>query len=409
MEEGFIKNYDILEESYKVDALIDISDITQGFKTKLESISKPSIIGLIGKFGSGKSTMLYQIEKEYEKDNLWVNFDAWKYPDRKEMWEGLLIEISEVLGKRKDIISKIDGKETAESKRINTYSDIAAAFTGLPVFKSISEIYNRFHDNSPMKRLYEMQDLFKTMLSETKSDIYLVLEDIDRSGDYGLYLLETLKQFISTLSVEKRIMVIVPIGNKQYSDNIDAYLKCLDYVEYFQMHNISLDNLFENLIKNDLLGRKVSNSYLISEIFEYIFKQQPEFSVRMMKTILRKADMNYQAQIQDGYQPKWMWTVVFELSKYIEYGTEGKYFSVIRNNKSLTNLGNFTIFVTSIDMGRSIYVNRDRNKLHSEARNIKLIPTNEYNIKYERINELTPNIDDRGTVSFGIYDYYINY
>ena len=408
MTDGFIKNYDLLREDCKTEDLIDISHITDGFKNKLQSIDKSSIVGLIGQFGSGKSTMLYQIEKnKIEKDDVWINFDAWKYPDRKDMWEGLIIEFAYAIDKRKEIVKKLDGKSDAK-KRINTYADIGKAFTGLPVFDSIKSIYKTFHDESPIRRLYEIQLIFKTLIENIKGNLYLVLEDVDRSGDSGLFLLETLKQFLGTLDENKKIIVIVPVGDAEYKKNINAYLKCFDYVEYFNYTNINLDLFFKSVIKNEMLIGIIGEKILISEIFEYVFKVNPEFNIRLMKTILRKANMNYKAQLKDKHSPKWMWTVVFELTKYIyDKNEKESYFDKIIINNNLSSTRYINIFIWSINNQISIYENIREKSILNLPYTLKFIKVEEYNesdglIDFDIFNNTEEN-------SYGIYDYYLKY
>ena len=89
---GFIKNEDLLREDSHIDDLLNFTDPINSFSNRLSEISKPSIIALVGRFGSGKSTMLHQIAKEKdESKEIWIEFDAWKYPDRKDLWEGFIL------------------------------------------------------------------------------------------------------------------------------------------------------------------------------------------------------------------------------------------------------------------------------------------------------------------------------
>ncbi len=413
MTDGFIENYELLKEDYRTNDLIDISYITDGFKNKLQSIDKSSIVGLIGQFGSGKSTMLYQIEKnKIKKDDVWINFDAWKYPDRKDMWEGLIIEFAYAIDKRKEIVKKLEGKSD-ECNRINTYIDAAKAIVNLPVFDSIRRIYNRYHDSSPIKRLYDLQLMFGNLIKSINSDIYLVLEDVDRSGDSGIFLLETLKQFLGTLNKNKKIIVIVPVGDTKYKENINAYLKCFDYVEYFNYTNINLDNFFKSIIKDTMLVEITENRYLISEIFEYVFRVNPEFNIRLMKTILRKANMNYKAQLNDGYSPKWMWTVVFELTEYIYAKKQNTtFFNIIVKDRDLSQAEYINAFIRSIDDEISIYNDKENTKITKYLDQIEFAKHSVLNKGYEKKSDLIfdiKNVDEYGIQKNGIYDYYLNY
>jgi ATPase subunit of ABC transporter with duplicated ATPase domains len=66
----FIKNYDLIREEDHTKDLLDFSKTIKIFSKKLDSIKESSIVGLIGKYGSGKSTMLHQIKNKRQKQEL---------------------------------------------------------------------------------------------------------------------------------------------------------------------------------------------------------------------------------------------------------------------------------------------------------------------------------------------------
>ena len=73
--------------------MLDFDNICKKFSKKLDSLSGRSIIALVGPFGSGKSTMLHQIMTSRLEKEFWFEFDAWKYPDRKDLWEGFVLDL----------------------------------------------------------------------------------------------------------------------------------------------------------------------------------------------------------------------------------------------------------------------------------------------------------------------------
>ena len=114
--QGFIENHELLKEDSRVKDCFDLTEIIKSFTSTLDRIDKSSIIGLVGKFGSGKSTMLHQIYKAKKTECIWVHFDAWKYPDRKDLWEGFVIDFASQVGEGEETLNKIDGKNKKNIK-----------------------------------------------------------------------------------------------------------------------------------------------------------------------------------------------------------------------------------------------------------------------------------------------------
>src|ERR1044072_44610 len=97
MNDGFIKNFELLEEHSKVKDLLGFANICDKFTKRVDSLSGAFVMALVGPFGSGKSTMLHQIMAKRTNQELWVEFDAWKYPDRKDLWEGFVLDLAKAI------------------------------------------------------------------------------------------------------------------------------------------------------------------------------------------------------------------------------------------------------------------------------------------------------------------------
>ena len=150
MGKGFIKNYDLIQEVCQVEDLLDFSETVSSFSKKLDSIERSSIIGLVGPFGSGKSTMLYQLQCERKDSDIWINFDAWKYPDRKDLWEGFVLDFAEQIGSKKKILGKVEGKDV-KSKAIDVVSNLGKGLSmWLPNVAGVLEVFKTL----PAKRVF---------------------------------------------------------------------------------------------------------------------------------------------------------------------------------------------------------------------------------------------------------------
>jgi len=423
---GFIKNPKLLEEDYKVNDLLDFSESVLSFSNRLATIEKSSTIGLIGKFGTGKSTMLYQIQKEREDKELWINFDAWKYPDRKDLWEGFVLDFADQLGKQKEIKKKIDGKSTS-SDALDVIGNISDKLSLVPGLSAVITLLNSFLNTSPAKRVFEVQHILSTLISKQGRDIYVVVEDIDRSGDAGLFFLETMKQFISNLEVKNKIIVIIPISDDNYYKNTDSYLKTLDYVEFFTPAFLGLEKFVGAVFDNSLFEgehRNLRNSQIswtgdarkwqIISYLEKLFESYHYVTIRVIKLILRKANQNYIMQTNDGHQPDFRVTICIESAKYIKKNVTDKltYFDEFKNEGTVRRDGFFAAFIFSMITNSNGITEVDQN-------NRKELISSPYPIKFIKRADKA-SFDDHPSypwkygltsteTGFGICDFYLNY
>lgn len=362
MEYGIIKNYDIIQDDCKVEDLLDFSESIDQFTKKLNSIERSSIVGLIGKFGSGKSTMLYQIKNSSDEEKQkWIDFDAWKYPERKDLWEGFVLDFADQVGEKKKVKGKIDGKDT-KSRLIGASTDLLTIIIDKLPNLGFMEKFLEIFRASPAKRVFEIQEILKQLVNSQKKEISIIIEDIDRSGDAGIYFLETLKQFIREGKFENRIIAIVPIGDENFSINYELYLKCLDYIEYFNPKFTGLSKFVRSIFKEDLLKSKYSYPDIsihstefdctgqVSTFFDELFKLKKGMTIRTLKNIIRESDLNYISQVLDGHRPDWRVTLCFQASKYLNI-TESpavSWFDKFRHEKQIYRDTIFASFLASI-------------------------------------------------------------
>ena len=343
MTNVFIKRAELIEESYQTEDLLDFTSIIDDFKARINKINKNSIVGLRGPYGSGKSTMLYQIYKEQVNENKnlgntsnqpkekWFIFDAWQYPERKDLWDGFVLDVARQYDENlfNKIRSKIDG---TTAKGIKTLGSAVIDIASLK-YPPVSFLKNLIHlfQTSPIKRVYDFQDLLLGLLKRidtTDKKIFIVIEDIDRSGDMGVFFLETLKNFIKNRAKElkHKIIVIVPIGEEILEKGgdkkvRDSYLKILDLTVQFNLVDTNFSrfikeiidvNYISEIIDRLLKAEKTENIIpcdLAPEIiichlrylFEYMILKEQHGTMRDIKNILRKSESNF-LRLEEEYQ-----------------------------------------------------------------------------------------------------------
>jgi len=357
---GFIQNYELVKETDKTEDLLDFSTMIELFAKRLNTAKSPALIGLVGKFGIGKSTMLHQIRQQREQREIWIEFDAWKYPDRNGLWEGFVLDFADQIGKKGKVLRKIEGKSSV-APVVDVITDIADMLGSIPGFSVIDKLFKQVFKSSPAKRVFQIQQILAKLINSQDRDICIIIEDIDRSGDAGIYFLETLRQFLRSNEFEKKIIGIVPISDSKYSENFDSYLKCLDYFEFFKPPRAKLEHFIDRVIDESLFqGKKyLPNNHTpiwtgehrktqIASFFEYLMHTQPDITIRVIKNILRKADLNFINQSEDGHEPDFRLSILFETAKYVKTSKSYSHFDAFRKTHNIAKDTVFGAFLWAI-------------------------------------------------------------
>ncbi len=345
MKNGFIKNVDLLEEKVSDKDYLNISSSVSTLTEKLQSKKGSQIIGIIGPFGVGKSTLIEQIRKQKETTEQWVHFDAWQFPERKELWDGLILETARQLSMLEKVKREVDGQSGKDKKLgINTAGSILNVATtafGLPkllepLFGLVKNL-EYFADKSPARRVFEIQDIFTSLINAVDKDkIVFVIEDIDRSGPDGLFFLETFRQFLTKNTLQKQVTVIVAVSNKSYEDNIETYLKCFDYIEFFNKKSESnLQDFVADVFEADPTDT-IGEDKKLTEFLEYIHIRYPEMTMRKIKLILRQANLDYIELSRLGYKPNRLICIAVTASKYINVQDNYSYFKQFVKVKAIS-------------------------------------------------------------------------
>ena len=409
MKNSFIKDNKLLMETPKVRDLFDLEEQINSFSSLLDSIDKSGSFGFVGGFGTGKSTLIENVKQkriEKKKNEVWVEFDAWKFPDRKDLWEGFVLEFARQINKEvfEEAYKEIDGKSKDDMKAlINVVSKGANMFLpGAGIIKNFSN----FFKTSPARRVFEIQEILEKIIKKQKKDIFIIIEDIDRSGDSGIFFLETLKQFFDNIDSGNKLVAIVPIANDKFETEKDSFLKCLNFIEYFNFSNIKLDNFVEEIFEKEFIQDPNKKSQVVF-FLETTFNEYNDMTPRLLKFILRKADFNFKRQVDNGLEPDFRVTIIFEFSKYLQKTKKGDFYFDIFKKDNMVTRGN--VFSKSLFM-----VYRDIKKLPDSHLNFKLIKRESVSGRssleaFPSIPWLIEDHFSEGKDCFGICDFYLKY
>lgn len=344
MSFGFVKNPRLLDEKVSDTDYLDISSSISAFSERLSSTTDHLMIGVIGAFGVGKSTLISKTKESRVEDEEWIHFDAWQFPDRKELWEGLILDTAKHFSKLEGVKRLVDG-QSGKDKKLATSTlesgvDIASTLVGLPlVLKPLFGLIKNleyFADKSPARRVFEIQEIFTSLINASKKErIVFILEDVDRSGEAGLFFLETFRQFLNNTSLTKQVLVIVAISNTHYYNNIDSYLKCLDTVEFFNKRaKVDLTSFVKEVFESDV----EFETEILSEFLSYLYNSYPEMNMRKIKLILRQSNLNYVELTKSGYAPNRLICIGATASRYISQNKdEGSLFDVFVKRRLISS------------------------------------------------------------------------
>ncbi len=334
----FIRNHDLLREDYRLDGLIkfDYTDIAK----RLSSYNRSGIVAVVGPYGTGKSTAL-NAARETAPDAQWLQFDAWRYPERKGLWDGLVIEAAKQLGQDKKALRKLDGhksvlgrwgtpvaeifSQVADFIPKDAFAWVGASTKGGASVSKVGEKVAGIFEKSPAKRSYELERIFSdVLLAVKKNTIYIIVEDVDRSGSDGINFLETLSFFLANTKElrEKKIVTIALISKDSYEENLESYLKCVDYFEFFEPRINDIGNFMSEVFADEAFpvndDRHRNSHQLTKDFLEGLFREFPnDMTPRKLKLILRQASNTYKLQRIDKHNPDWRVTLCLQASKYL--------------------------------------------------------------------------------------------
>lgn len=349
-----IKNPELLKESNRDFDFFDFEKYTKSLLKSLKAYSSPTVTTLIGGYGTGKSVLLNEVRKlslqsKAKPPAKWVFFECWQYPDKRDLWEALILELVEQIdGKKKrdemlrsysDISTWRDSLagylhntgaaiatilgitavmwltlSTADDNIRNLLISLATGFI-LVLIASI-EFLAKPESKSAVSRLSDYKAELETTLENHKGTLYIVLEDVDRAGELGRRFFETVSHFIKDeMFLKNDIKVVVPIAdiddskNKALRDSID---KASDNILHFNPR-YNADGFIGQVFTENFLDEP-TRQMLSATINPYLGRN---VSVRKMKHILRNAIVKYQRLRGEEFDADLAICIAVEFSKYM--------------------------------------------------------------------------------------------
>lgn len=355
--QSMLKNPKLVEETYQTEDLIDFSAIVTDLKTMVENASKTCLFGIVGPYGSGKSVMLEEYRKQIiaSDRNKWVHIDAWKYPDRNDLWEGFVLDFARQIHPRQfqKVLGRLDGTSKVA---LSTLIKSIGAFINLylPGSSSAIDKLTYFTRSSPAKRIFQIQDIFHELLHGVEEDIYIVVEDADRSGAAGMFFIETLNQFLKDLDAKNNIKVLIPIAKTSFDESKHSYTKALDYLYFFEFGSRSFKKLVDKVFVSGLTSDPIKRNHLVEMLQRCIGVH--ELTIRQIKLIIRNSELRYSSLQKRGISPDPRVVIALEISKFAEKTKDDNLatFSTVKQSNRVQGNSQLELILFAIASGKTV-------------------------------------------------------
>ena len=354
-----LKRPELLKEANREFDFFSFDEYARSLHNNLKSTTTPSVTALVGKYGSGKSVLLNEVRKLTEESKAknkarWVFFECWQYPDKRDLWEALILElVADINGKKLDQevnpYSDITGWRDELSGFLRSTSGALATLAGLVIvywlifskaddkakelllalstslvlilLASVQTLIKP-QDKSAVSRLEDYKQELEKVLLQHNGPLYIVLEDVDRAGELGSRFFETVSHFVKESKFSKKnIKVIVPVAdvdgdNKLLRDSID---KASDNILYFNP-SFNCDKFITELFSDDFLT-ETTKQLLTSTINPLIGR---DVSIRKMKHLLRNALIKHKRLRSKEFSASLEMCIAVEFSKYMQDSLGGQ-------------------------------------------------------------------------------------
>jgi len=369
----FIQDTTLLQEEKRDKDLFQFKPMAKALLSRLDAMPNTAIISIIGPYGVGKSALLESVKSQMSRSVTWFQFDAWKYPDRKNLWEGFVLDFTKKVSPKdfKKVLAEIDGTKGNKAEGLTSTLAVASNFI-LPGAGGAVDKLKYLFTTSPVRRLHEFEELIEKQIEKCENEVYLVLEDVDRS-ESGILFFETVSYYFRNSSFSKKIRVIAPISSVAYRDEtkLHSLEKSSDYFEYFSAENLDVEEFIDTIFTSTLTNNLVVKSQL-KMLFTSLLKLE-YMTIRKIKIIIRESLAKYDYLVSLGFQPDPVLCMVVQSMKYLRTNDSRpneNYYNLSKRNKYIGNqqLGFINYIVWSNALEKDIDEVKNYIDVHRELR-----------------------------------------
>ncbi len=263
-----------------------IAEFINNYKD-IESFS----LGLTGKWGTGKTSIINMIRENISSDILVYNFNPWDISVREQLFGDFFSGMSLILDSKEG--NNIENAKEI-SQKLKLYANIFKPLKYIPmiapIVEAVSEILNITSDNlksyseSREKDLFSLKKELNESLKKINKKILIIIDDVDRLSDEEIkeifHLIKSVGDLSNTiylLSYDKDL--VKNVMDKIQKNRGEEYTEKLINMEITvpQTKKVDVDLIFKKeilYIFPELSNEKKYHSDTVNDLFKHILKDK---------------------------------------------------------------------------------------------------------------------------------------
>ena len=315
------ENFLLKEQSVSYDLLQRSTIINRLYNTIISCVPENSFtIGLNGKWGSGKTTIVDNVLRLLKDNNIVdnyhiVKFDPWKYDDEKSILKGFLSEILKDIPfefhyENIDVLIDAMINVVFENKNINYWQLIT------------SEIGN-------LKNKLKIENIVNNYLKSNDKQLLIIIDNLDRVDERkAIFLIKCVEAIVSFENTIYILLYDEEILNCMCNEMFHTEKNNCNYMEKIVQLRIDIPQVDRKII-NNIKNKVVSNIYVDDKpILKYLSNFDLKFAtLREFKRFLNGI------LFTNNYLNEYLDSEDYAKLFYIKYTNSNLYYCIWNNKK----------------------------------------------------------------------------
>lgn len=205
------------------------TEVNKDKKKELRNLGDPLTIGIYGKWGYGKTSVINCVKTEVEKAKFFTAYyNPWMYNNEEDLVQHLFetivsaVNVKEDIENRKELISKLKKYSLGFLKGFKARAKFGVPFTDIGVSvgydaKPLIEAIEKDIDVDSDETIYDVKEEINKVLTSLSNPIVIFIDDIDRLSKTEIY---TLFKTVRLIADFKNIIYVLSFDDEMVAKSI---------------------------------------------------------------------------------------------------------------------------------------------------------------------------------------------